>query len=969
MVAFAGYPLLSDDRLMGVMALYARKPLRDDTMQAMASVSNGIALALERRYAEQALRRSEKRFRSLSACSPVGIFTTDVEGRCTYTNPRLQAIDGLAPEESLGDGWLRLIAPDDRARVLERWVAARTERREYDEVCRFRIPQLGERWMHSRALPMFDDLGQLVGYTGTVEDITERLSAESALREAEERMRSVLDHVVDGIITVDERGTIESFNPAAEKIFGYRASEVVGRDMKLLMPEPGRSRHDEHFANDLAIGQPRAFSREVVGLRSDGSTFPMELSISGFHLNGQRIFTGIVRDITDRKRSECALRIAVEKAEEANRSKSEFLANMSHEIRTPMNGILGMLDLALRSGLKPRQNELISLANSSAETLLRLLNDILDFSKVEAGHLELESVPFNLPETLGDAIQPMALRAHAKGLELTLAIAPEVPDVLVGDPGRLCQILLNLVGNAIKFTASGEIAVRVERESQDDAGVILRLAVRDTGIGIEPEKQQQIFAPFTQADSSTTRGYGGTGLGLAICGHLAQAMGGRIGVESQPDLGSTFFVTARFGVSDAGLDRPSPRHRALEGLPILVADDNVTNRHILDELLTHWGMEPTLVEGGPAALEAINRAGDAGEPFPLVLVDAMMREVDGFAIAERIRKTPELAGTAVMMVSSADRQGDAERCRTLGIAAYLRKPVKASELLDSILAVLGVRPMARLEPSAPVPDSLPQPSRPLRILVAEDNPVNLYLAVTLLEDRGHSVVVAFDGFDALDILERESFDLILMDVQMPRMDGFQATAAIRAEERGSGRHIPILALTAHAMKGDQERCLAAGMDGYISKPIRAEPFLAVVEGLNLMADRSEPEADREARSGDAEAVFDMNEALARARGKRALLRKMSELFLADCPGLLTQIRTALAADDHPTLERAAHRIKGSAANLSALRVAGVAGRLEEMARQGHLTGGHAACAELEAEVVHLEHALEVLKEESASCGP
>jgi len=346
----------------------------------------------------------------------------------------------------------------------------------------------------------------------------------------------------------------------------------------------------------------------------------------------------------------------------------------------------------------------------------------------------------------------------------------------------------------------------------------------------------------------------------------------------------------------------------------------------------------------------------------------MMPEMDGFEVAEQIQQAPELAGTAVMMLSSADSQGDAKRCRTLGIAAYLRKPVKASELFDSILAVLGVAPMARAEPSAPVPADLTKPSRLLRVLLAEDNPVNQRLAVTLLEERGHTIVVASDGREALNILDRQSFDLILMDVQMPRMDGFQTTAAIRAAEDGSGRRIPIFALTAHAMKGDQERCLAAGMDGYIPKPIRAEQFLAVVEGRNFAADRPELEGAREARPGVAADVFDLQEALARTRGKRALLRKMADLFLADCPGLLTQIRTALAADDQPTLERAAHRIKGAAANLSAQRVARVGGRLEEIARLGHLAEAGATCAELEDEIVHLEHALGVLKEEGASCG-
>jgi CheY-like chemotaxis protein len=525
---------------------------------------------------------------------------------------------------------------------------------------------------------------------------------------------------------------------------------------------------------------------------------------------------------------------------------------------------------------------------------------------------------------------------------------------------------VNLVGNAIKFTAEGEIAVRVESASRDEAGVDLEVTVRDTGIGIAPEKQRQIFDPFTQADSSTTRRYGGTGLGLAICGRLARAMGGRIWVESRPGLGSTFYFTARLGLHDGDVIRPAPRRLAPRGLPILVVDDNATNRQILDELLTHWGMKPTLAACGQAALAAIERAIGAGEPFPLVLLDAMMPEMDGFEVAERIQQAAALAGTTVMMLSSADGQGDAERCRSLGIAAYLCKPVKSSELFDSIATLLGDAPKAQSDPRAG--DRLPPPSCRLRVLLAEDNPVNQRLAVALLEERGHTVVVANDGREALDILERESFDLILMDVQMPRMDGFQATAAIRAAEAGTGRHVTILAMTAHAMKGDRERCLAAGMDDYISKPIQAETFLAVVEGRRGAADRPDPEEGREPRPKASGAVFDLEEALARARGKRALLRKMAELFLADAPGLLAQIRTSMAAHDHPALERAAHRIKGSAANLSAARVARAAARLEEMARDGHLAEADVVCAELDDQVVRLEQALVILEEEGAPCG-
>ena len=540
------------------------------------------------------------------------------------------------------------------------------------------------------------------------------------------------------------------------------------------------------------------------------------------------------REVRERRCIESELRMVAEdlgvaekSAKAASRAKSEFLANMSHEIRTPMNGVLGMLDLTLRCDIDPREREFLGLARSSAETLLRLLNDILDFSKIEAGKLELEKTPFGLRDTFGDAMKTLATEVHKKGLELAYGFAPDVPDALVGDPGRFSQILVNLVGNACKFTERGEIAVRVDLESRAEEGVSLHIAVRDTGIGIAPEKQRHIFAAFTQADGSTTRRYGGTGLGLAISGHLAEAMGGRIWVESQLGQGSTFHFTARFGVHDGEVIRPSPRRLDLAGLPVLVVDDNSTNRKILDELLAHWGMRPTVVDGGRAALAAIHRACDAGEPYPLVLLDAMMPEMDGFAVAAQIHQDPELAGTAVLMLSSADLQSDTKRCRELNIAVYLRKPIKESDLLDSILSVLGVEQVKRAEPSLPRLEALPPGSRRLSILLVEDTPVNQRLAVVLLEDRGHTVVVANDGREALDILDRESFDLILMDVQMPRMDGFQATAAIRA---GGGRHEPPHPDLRHDGARDEggPGAVPGGRDGRLH--LQADPGRAIPRG-------------------------------------------------------------------------------------------------------------------------------------------
>jgi signal transduction histidine kinase/CheY-like chemotaxis protein len=621
-------------------------------------------------------------------------------------------------------------------------------------------------------------------------------------------------------------------------------------------------------------------------------------------------------------------------AEEANQAKSEFLANMSHEIRTPLNGIIGMTELALDTGLSLEQREYLTMVKSSADALLSILNDILDFSKIEMRKLELEQIPFSVRDHLADLLKPLALRAEQKDLEVVCHVLPDVPSVAVGDPGRLRQVLVNLVGNAIKFTERGQILVQVEMVSKTAGDMVLHYFVSDSGMGIPADKQQAIFEPFKQADGSTTRRFGGTGLGLAISSTLVELMGGKIWLESEPLEGSTFHFTAQLGITDA---RPEPPAVNLTDLPVLIVDDNSVNRRVLHDLLIRWRMRPTVVDSGASALRALIEATERHQPFALVLLDANMPEMDGFEVARRIRDTENIGGATIMMLSSSGRYDESNKCREVGIATHLTKPVDQRELLSAIGRVLAREPGQRaVLPSTMLPAELP--AKRLRILLAEDNPVNQRLAASLLERRGHHVTIAANGREAVTAVGTEAFDVILMDVQMPEMGGFEATAAIRGLEAG-GRiaHVPIVAMTAHAMKGDRERCLAAGMDEYLTKPLDPRHLCALVEQMaGAPAIGATPPA-----ATPAAAVEDIGtlsaDVLARVGGDRELLAEISRLFVDDAPRHLEHIRQALDASDGEALRRAAHGLKGAAANFDAEGVVSAARALEEMGRTGDFT--------------------------------
>ena len=815
-VTYSSRPIITEEKIIGAVICF-----RDNTE----------------------VKKVEEQLRQLSRAveqSPVAIVTTNPAGDIEYVNPKFIEVTGYTLEEVLGKNPRVLKSGDKSSEVYrELWTTIVSGKEWHGEF--HNKKKNGELFWESASIsPIRDSTGRVTHYIAIKEDITERKRTDEALRESESRLRAITDSAQDAVLMMDPKGKISYWNPAAERIFGYTREEAIGQILHTyIVPKRYQEAHNAAFPlfQQTGKGSVVGTTLDLNAIRKDGQEIAIQLSLSAIQIEGKWHAVGLLRDITDRKRAEAELietnlnlEIATARANEmaiqaelANIAKSEFLANMSHEIRTPMNSVIGMTGLLLDTELTPEQRQYAQLVRSSGEALLGILNDILDFSKIEARKLSLEVLDFDLRSTLEDTAELLAVKAQEKGLDLVCMIDPEVPVHLRGDPGRLRQIIINLGGNAVKFTHHGGVTLHTSLESQTDQQATLRISIHDTGIGIPPDKKELLFTPFTQADSSTTRKYGGTGLGLTISKQLVEMMGGHIDVESEVGQGTTFWFTAVF--EKQALTHPTPPVLLadLTGVRVLVVDDHDTNRLLVTTLLKNWGCRYGEAAEGETALERLNEAFNAGDPYRVALLDMLMPGMDGAELGSRIKENENLRETQLIMMTSLAERGDAARLTALGFAGYLTKPLRQSQFRECLAMVLGRSGVS----AAKAPSGLitrhtvseAQKQR-ARILLAEDNVTNQLVAVKILERLGYRADVVANGLEVLSALKNIPYDLVLMDVQMPEMDGFQATQKIRSPHSEVRNHqIPIIAMTAHAMQGDRERCLDAGMNDYVTKPI------------------------------------------------------------------------------------------------------------------------------------------------------
>jgi len=947
---------------------------------------------------EAALRESETRWQTLAESLPAIVWTAGIAGGAEWLSPRWQEYTGQ--QAGQGWDWAAMLHPDDLERTLKRWKEVRRSGRPFEDEMRFRSRDDEFRWFLVRAWPVRDDGGNVVRWVGTINDIHDLKTADEALR----RIREDLDraqavaHVGSWRLNLQRNELL--WSDEVWRIFGLPQGTPLSYEtfLSCVHPEDRAYVHEKWLA--ALRGAPYDVEHRIMA--GDGIKWVRQRAELEFDPHGTPVGGfGTVQDITGRKRGEMALAAAKAAAEAASEAKTRFLANTSHELRTPMNAILGLTELALQEELSPRVRDYLQTTKQSADTLLELLNEILDVSRIEAGGFQLESASFDLKRLVDQVIKTLSVRAFEKGLEFICDL-DDVPTRLVGDALRLRQVLMNLAGNAVKFTSQGAVVVSVKRiqsvppareaASQDDAAletagraanspvprsdeagtVDLQFSVADTGIGISPEDQQRIFAPFVQADASTTRNFGGSGLGLTIVSKLVEFMGGRIWVESAPGKGTVFRFTVRLALQADGNDDPElpgEVREALRDLRVLVLAENPVGGRILAETLRRWSMKPETADGVPAALTKIHEAASHRQNFRLILADIALPGLDGIALAEWLRTEPWLTGPIVLMHSPPGRQLYAKRCLELGVLC-LEKPISSTNLFNMITQALGIQQQAGDTADAASPFISPAPRRPLHVLLAEDTPANQKLVGYVLGRRGHHVEGVSDGQQAVELLGRQDFDVVLMDLQMPVMDGLEATRAIRNLPDRQRARLPIIAMTAHAMKGDAESCLSAGMDGYISKPVKGDELIELIERLAEQtpakwAGPSPPTAAAPGELAPGELAprpdafdFDLDDALRHCLGKRALFQDLVEYLFSEADPLLDLMRTAFAKSDAVEMGKAAHRLKGTLLYLGSASALNAVQAVEDLGRRNDATGAAAAIGQLAKQVAKLKSALE-----------
>ena len=919
---------------------------------AFAAVLHGIRRRLK---TEDELADANARLQSvLDAASQVSIIATDLAGTITLFNSGAEKMLGYGAQELVGresPARIHLLSEmEARGRELTKMLGRPIQGFDvFVEMAR----QAGfenREWTYLRkdgtAFPVEltvtgvkDHSGNLTGFLGLATDISARQRAELEMR----KLSTAVKSSPTSIIITDREGLIEYANPKFMELTGYTSKELLGQNPKIINSGKIPKSTIKELWDTILDG--REWTGELLNRKKSGELFWEHASISPVKDPQGKItnFIAVKVDITDRKIAQREIEKARDAAMELARMKSEFLANMSHEIRTPMNAIIGMTGLLLDTQLSEQQRDYVRTVNGAGEALLGIINDILDFSKLESGKLTVEKLDFDLLETVESTTELLAPRAQEKGVELAHFVEKDVPAGLRGDQGRLRQVLLNLLGNALKFTEAGEVVLKVSVEKETAAGAELRFSVKDTGIGIPAEVQKNLFQVFTQADASTTRKYGGTGLGLSISKKLVEIMGGEIGLESEPGKGSTFWFTLPFERQSGELP-PAPEKTLVAGVRALIVDDNAANREIVSRYLEAWEMRFEAVASGKEALEALKREAAGKDPFRLVLLDMHMAGMDGLMLARRIQGEAGLPLVKKVMMTSLGQSLKAEELGAAGISVCLSKPVRPATLLKALNSALAESASGRAAAPAPAPALAAE--RPLnkyfRVLVAEDNIVNQKVAVKQLEKLGYEADVAANGLEVLEALKRRPYDLVLMDCQMPEMDGFQATAGIRKTEEGMQDHLPVVAMTANALQGDREKCIAAGMDGYISKPVRLEKLAETMAAWDVPLSASTLKYLRELAGPETPEFMD----------------ELLATYLRDVPARMEAIRKAAGSRDAKALRQAAHALKGSSGNVGAQRLRKLCLLLEQLGANGTLDGAAELLSALEKEAVQTTAAIE-----------